>query len=408
MTSRTPLTFVSSLVRAQGALAVVTLAVWLSGCSGDRTRQQGCAEDSDCGSPASAFLCEPQTGQCYCRTNEACPPSEFCNTAGFCQERTGCERNEDCRDSSLFCDTSSGTCLSIGRCTLDLHCPLGQVCDTARTTCVEGCRTAGDCPTTASGLAISCRCDNEACGCTGTSQGELASCQIGVCDQYFCENENFCAFGEKCGTPDAGSAPAPVDGGMAEVDPAACYSDYDPERKPYCDNCNLGTGISACGRGKNYCLVDPNIQGNSFCGVDCSAGQTCPRGYECSDVVVIYSNQQCTRTNPTCAPDTQLPCAEDTDCSLGYCAKSSGAATGFCAAYCNIGEGEAVGFCSCQKDVDCAQGSCSGGECSLSGAPCAGDEDCRPVRCVDYNGQGGCYIGANCAPASGLSCNDVK
>src|SRR4051794_37708261 len=100
----------------------------LVGCRDTRVNKNGCRDDQDCGSPASAFRCEVETGACYCRTNDACTPREFCNTSGFCQARTGCVQNSDCLDASLFCDTTSGSCLSLGRCTVDLQCPLGQVC----------------------------------------------------------------------------------------------------------------------------------------------------------------------------------------------------------------------------------------------------------------------------------------
>jgi hypothetical protein len=36
------------------------------------------------------------------------------------------------------------------------------------------------------------------------------------------------------------------------------------------------------------------------------------------------------------------------------------------------------------------------------------DQDCRSIRCVDFQGGGGCLIGQNCAPANGLSCTEVK
>jgi hypothetical protein len=48
------------------------------------------------------------------------------------------------------------------------------------------------------------------------------------------------------------------------------------------------------------------------------------------------------------------------------------------------------------------------GECSISRRKCVGDPDCRTIRCVDFQGAGGCLIGQNCAPANGLTCNEVK
>jgi hypothetical protein len=49
-----------------------------------------------------------------------------------------------------------------------------------------------------------------------------------------------------------------------------------------------------------------------------------------------------------------------------------------------------------------------GGECSISRKRCVTSDDCRSIRCVDFSGAGGCLIGQNCAPASGLSCNDIR
>ena len=100
-----------------------------AGCTNTRVGAMGCLEDAECGSPVAAFRCDATTGVCFCRTNDACRPAEFCNTAGFCQDRAGCEKNGDCLDPSLFCDTTSGTCLSRGRCSTDLQCDLGQVCE---------------------------------------------------------------------------------------------------------------------------------------------------------------------------------------------------------------------------------------------------------------------------------------
>jgi hypothetical protein len=376
------------------AAGVGLVALLLSGCP-DRTQTQGlgCSEDSHCGTPVSAHRCETQTGTCYCRTNEACTPRQFCNTAGFCQDKSGCEKNADCLGADLFCDTSTGSCLSYGRCSNDLHCPLGQVCDSKRASCVEGCRTNGDCP------GVSCRCGDLPCACAGGTEAERAACEVGVCDPYFCSDESYCAYGELCGVPpDAGT-------GRNE-----CYSDYDPNRRPYCDNCSFGGGTNVCGTGPNYCLVDNAHPGNSFCGADCSQGQDCPRGYRCADVIVVMRQWACTRSNPACPVNTQYPCTESAQCPRGgNCVKQPGAQqTGYCAPACAVAEGNENGFCSCLVDSDCAQESCSMGECTISRRPCITEQDCRPIHCVDFNGRGGCLIGENCAPANGLTCLQVQ
>lgn len=365
----------------------------LSGCPKDRLTANACLEDKDCGSPAEWYRCEQRTGVCYCRTDDACHQREFCNLSGFCQDRSGCEKNEDCLDSNLFCDTGTGSCLPLGRCSSDLHCQLGQVCDLARATCVDGCHSSSDCP------GNSCRCGDKPCVCTATQAGEVAKCEVGVCDSNFCADENFCKFGEKCGPqPDAGS---PLN---------ACYSDFDDDRRPYCANCTFGAGVNVCGRGANYCLIDTAHPGNYFCGTDCAQGQSCPRGYDCQDVIVVFTQWACTRSNPSCPTNPEMPCTEDKDCRRGgQCVKQPGAASGLCAGRCSISEGDNDGFCSCMLDTDCAPESCtSGGECSISRRKCNQDSDCRSIRCVDFEGAGGCLIGQNCAPADGLSCLEVQ
>jgi hypothetical protein len=365
------------------------LLALVAGCKSEKTKGHGCNEDKDCGEPTSAYRCEPQTGECFCRTNDACLPREFCNPAGFCQDRSGCEKNSDCLDPSLFCDTTTGTCLSKGRCSSDLQCELGQVCDLKKATCVSGCRSSGDCQ------GISCRCGEKPCVCSGT---DVAKCEIGECDPNFCADNTFCKFGETCGVP--------ADAGMARN---SCYSDYDSSRRPYCDNCSFGGGVSICGTGANYCLIDTTHPGNSFCGTDCSEGQSCPRGYSCSDVIVVYTQWACSRSNPACPANPSLPCVMDSDCKRGgFCAKSPGQNTGLCAGRCDVSEGDNAGFCSCQVDSDCAQETCSAGECSISRRKCVNQQDCRPIRCVDFGGGGGCLIGQNCGPANGLSCLEVK
>ncbi|KFE62540.1 hypothetical protein [Hyalangium minutum] len=367
-----------------GPLALLLL---LAACS-DTQGGAACREPSDCGAPAEAYRCDADSRACLCRTDAACAPGELCNPAGFCQPRAGCEKNADCTDPAFFCDTSTGTCLARGRCTTDLHCEAGEVCDASRAACEEGCRSAGDCPGTA------CRCGDAACVCDAVDEAGRAACAVGVCDAAFCASERDCAFGERCGTPAGESR-------------ARCYSDADPLRRPYCASCNYGGGIQVCGRGANYCLVETAPGGGSFCGVDCSGGQVCPNGYQCADVVVAYSRSRC-RTDAECSPDPSLPCHEDGDCPHGGgCVKGLGEQVGACAGRCDVAEGDVLGYCSCLLDTDCAQGTCSQGSCTLSRKPCVTDGDCRPVRCVDLRGVGGCLIGQNCAPDEGLTCNEV-
>ncbi len=371
-------------------LRTLPLLLALSGCPRDRLAQKGCQQDSDCGSPASAYRCEPQTGVCYCRTDQACPGSQFCNTVGFCQDRAGCEKNADCLDPSLYCDTGSGQCVPKGRCATDLQCELGQICDPRRGQCVDGCRRNGDCAGT------SCRCGDAACTCSGSTPEELARCTVGVCDPTFCADNSFCKYGETCGViPDAGTTRA------------QCFNDFDIDARPYCARCTNGGGIDTCGTGANFCITDTRLA-STYCGADCSQGQSCPRGYGCRDIRVVFTRWQCGANMP-CPGDPTLPCSTDTDCKRGgSCLKAPGLATGFCAGQCRVREGSSFGFCSCQVDSDCAAESCSRGECTITRRKCVNDDQCKTIRCVDFDGVGGCLIGQNCTPTNGLTCNEVQ
>ncbi|MCU0696864.1 MAG: hypothetical protein MUC96_10065 [Myxococcaceae bacterium] len=393
----------STLLRSTRAVRLLWALLLLAGCPRDRLMGGRCAVDADCansmtsslvtGASAAAYRCEQQTGVCYCRTDEACPPSQLCNGLGFCQDRAGCATNADCPDTSLYCDTSAGACVPRGRCTTDLQCNLGEVCD--RGQCRMGCRTNGDCN------AVSCRCGDVACSCTGTTPAERARCQVGVCDPTFCANDSFCNFGEICGVPpDAGVT---EDGGRPR---AQCYSDYDIDTRPYCSRCTSGGGVDTCGFGANYCIIDTRTA-STYCGADCSEGQQCPRGYGCRDIRIVFTRWMCSASVP-CRADPNLPCEQDSDCRLGgSCVKAPGSTSGFCAGQCVLREGSGFGYCSCQADEDCPGQSCTRGECSVSKKRCVNDTDCRQIRCVDFDGIGACQIGQNCTPTAGLTCNEV-
>ncbi|MBX7096114.1 MAG: hypothetical protein K1X89_00240 [Myxococcaceae bacterium] len=376
----------------RGPLALLCLALTLVGCRGTKVGQAGCTQDGDCG-PASDYRCDTRNNVCYCRTDAACAPSEFCNPIGFCQGRAGCLANLDCAKGS-FCDTASGKCLSEGRCTSDLHCALGTVCDVSKGSCVTGCHSSGDCSQGA------CRCGDVACRCTGTTPAEVAACAIGECDPYFCGSANDCRFGERCGTPDGGM----TDAGAGR---ASCFNDFDSELRPYCSRCTSGAGISTCGTGANFCIIDTRTS-STYCGADCSEGQECPRGYGCRDIRIVFSRLQCSDTQP-CQPDMSHPCSGDADCKRGStCAKPTGAATGYCKSQCWRREGSAFGYCTCQENQDCPQQTCSQGECSITRKKCVVDEDCKQISCVDFDGIGACLIGQNCTPSNGLTCIEVK
>lgn len=368
----------------------VLCLVGLLACTKVTLSKKACTIDGDCGNPAANYRCEAQTGACYCRTDDACPSAQFCNLVGFCQDRAGCEKNEDCLDPSLSCDTSSGSCVSRGRCSSDLQCALGEVCDPVKTACVTGCRGHGDCP------GSSCRCGDAACVCGGTTAEERARCTIGECDPTFCADDSFCRFGEICSAqPDAGEPRN------------RCRSDFDIDLRPYCAQCTGGGGLQTCGTGANFCITDTRTA-STYCGADCGDGQTCPKGYGCRDIRVVLSRWQCGPSLP-CQADPALRCETDAQCERGgSCIKAAGQTTGACAGQCRLREGSSFGFCSCQVDDDCVQQQCSAGECTTSHKKCVTDDECRKIRCVEFEGVGACVIGQNCTPANGLTCLEVQ
>ena len=100
---------------------------------------------------------------------------------------------------------------------------------------------------------------------------------------------------------------------------------------------------------------------------------------------------------------------DDTQCQRGgKCTKSAGQTSGYCAGQCILREGASFGFCSCHVNEDCATEQCSAGECTITRHPCANDDQCRTIRCVDFEGIGACLIGQNCTPSNGLTCVEVQ
>ncbi len=184
-------------------------------------------------------------------------------------------------------------------------------------------------------------------------------------------------------------------------DAGTCVSDFDPDRRPYCEPC----GGATCGTGANFC-VQSGL--GSFCGADCSAGQACPAGYECQDVRVVNTNHACAPSNPFCISNKGQPCSGPEDCPRGVCASD-----GFCAGEClRDAPGSTKGHCSCLVDDDCAQDVCTSGVCSVSRGPCDAGIPCPRVHCValptESGLRGACHVGQNCLPAPGLTCAQVR
>jgi hypothetical protein len=399
-------------------LFYVILAAGLVAGSCKRTRiVAGCVADADCGDLANLY-CDKATGYCLCKTDTACPSGEVCNGAGYCVPQSRCTTNADCGDAGLYCETVSSTCVQPGRCALDTECPFGQICDLNTSTCQPGCRTQGDCPLgqvcackDASGAEYPCHCPavgdvSQICPQVPAPDGGYTVTAPGQClGGGRCWDTSGCPFGDTCLPPDGGSFPY-------------CVNTYDPELRPYCDNCVDMPGGTDCGQGQNFCLTafDPvTDQAYDYCGVDCSQGQPCPNGYFCKPIMVVYGKWECTSDSDcnTAQARSTLPCQQDSDCpNGGMCGIDPGSTTGFCYGPCYRREGVTTGFCSCVIDSDCFQDSCDSvtDTCTVSKLPCDPNTGgcVQQVYCVDMGGRGGCLIGYNCATITGLTCNDIK
>lgn len=392
-----------STFAAVSIACVVIMVMVTPGCEPARGV---CGSNAECDALGQGFnVCDVERAQCICLDDRGCGADELCNAAGKCQTRSGCLTNDDCGEG-LFCDVLSGDCIAYedGACTLDAHCGFGAVCDTLARSCVPGCRDDADCALEQ--------------GCVGAGFGRLGSCGTA------CTSDAGCGFGDLCNL----SA-----GGVCERD----------NRGPYCVGCSGGVSSDDCGERGNFCLLD-TVNGGAYCGVDCSAEQACPSGYECRDVIILpaatlptcalpeaceKATGLCTRTAAVCVEDEDCPegppgsdcpradvgncelepltpCAGDAECpdGAGVCLKQE----------CRERENAAFGVCSCTRDSDCPRDRCVGadlsdataprsGSCELSGRDCFEDFECDVITCVE----GGCLIGRNCKPANDRTCVDL-
>jgi len=314
-------------MRATGIALVLAWMYW--GCNSAADLRAFCTGNDQC--PAG-FRCAGDSGLCLCAADEACPGDEFCAPDGRCRPRMGCDNNLDC-PAGTFCDTFTGNCSEEGKCTQDFHCALGQICAESFS-CVRGCRIHGDCPL-----------------------GDL--CRAGKCQGGLCDDQSFCRYGQLC-----------------DAQTSRCLDD---DRGPFCQSCASATLFepSQCGDGPNFCLVTGgDLTLSPYCGVDCGLDQSCPQGYSCGSVRIVYSRDNCHANQ---------------ECSSGLCL---------------IREGDDRGFCLCTADAQCPQDQCDATTriCLVTRRPCPLGNECdRPIHCID----GFCHIGYNCKPIEGLRCEDL-
>ncbi|MBJ93052.1 MAG: hypothetical protein CMP23_01105 [Rickettsiales bacterium] len=168
-------------------------------------------------------------------------------------EATECETSANCENGTVC--TESGRCVEVS-CHSSVECPIETWCNSDSGACEPGCLSSRDClPTNI--------CDEE------TRQCVLPGCRNTDLD---CDLGQFCnALSGQC--YDAGRP--------------ATQDTY------YCKSCESRADCNGGVDGPNWCL---RMGGSSqtYCGVDCSAGQQCPRGYSCGrvrtvgDVTVAY------------------------------------------------------------------------------------------------------------------------
>ncbi|MBW2704070.1 MAG: hypothetical protein JRF33_24890 [Deltaproteobacteria bacterium] len=334
----------------------------------------GCTSDVECG---SLYRCDTGTGECLCIDDAACAEGEKCNDSGFCQPATGCFDNEDCGQGE-YCDTGTRACIPSGTCNTKFQCAIGQVC--LNGTCSPGCEDHGDCAL-------------------------FSACISGTCQDGVCGDNSFCGFMEYC------------QGGQ-------CLSAYNNQYAPYCRACD-SADPGSCGEMSNPCLIYPLIgdpfddaypdnwrteasDPSNYCAVDCSGGQACPNGFNCSSIISITMDDLCT-TDADCPGG--LPCLKDEEEDTGFCPcsldsrnpcefdntcfqDSCSSWTGTCLAAALSGI-----TISCGSDADCQF-------CSATLAPCDAAHPCTVIECVLYDGvdYGGCVTAEACGLSEGYRC----
>jgi hypothetical protein len=132
---------------------------------------------------------------------------------------------------------------------------------------------------------------------------------------------------------------------------------------------------------------------------------TCSSDADCVDK---DRGTHCDTTTNTCR------CQSDDDCGGGICDVASGK----CSSKCVGGEGDVQGFCTCLEHTDCPTDTCdpATNRCRITQRDCnpAVSNSCAPIFCKKVSDPltkekiGYCFIGKNCAPVSGVTCDMVR
>jgi hypothetical protein len=441
-----------NLARTMPAVVVLVVGLAGAGCTGNGTGEK-CDSDLQC---AEFFTCDVPSGTCLCTGDAACNADGqrgFCNAAGICQPQSGCLTNADCNTDgdgceAEYCNTKTNQCLSVCHCdpasgdvccSTDSQCGFGKICNELEGRCIDGCRDDGDCRlgegciregiaaigTCAEGVCTANNqcdfqevCDLEAGQCVLDTRGPFCSgCAGGLGSDDCGEPANYCLTDSSdptgqtsfCGVDCAQQQACPFGYECAEVI-------IIPQTLPFCSppevcekqagqqtgNCSFSSNVT-CQEDED-CPFGPPGSDCPKWQTMCDPGDTCPGGSECPPGGICPAFGHCLVDQSPCELDTDC-CEDPTECPEDSCVLQR----------CVGSEGSAFGYCTCTIDSDCPRDFCQGqdlsdpdnpvfGNCELSGHKCLDDIDCDVIACVD----GGCRIGANCAPSNDRNCSEVN
>jgi hypothetical protein len=362
------------ILRVIAALSAATLAT--TGCTAPPG--EGCASDSDC---KAGLFC--QSGNCLCRTDDACGKGSYCNPYGSCQIRPACLGNQDC-DSGFICnsaDISGGACIPANDCGSNLHCTFDYYCNPNTNKCDLGCKTASDCQ-------LGKVCAGGQCIANGTA----ADCTI--CPASPDPDPRYCDPGELC------------------TDQGQCVaSQYQSQ---LCIDC---TASNTCG-GNLICLIDQETNDTNYCAPSCKLDVDCPAGYSgCGGLYLVFAQcntaADCTNGGECIgrSESNRGSCAcvgsQDCDPYPGICQLSPFGGDGACGlSYCKVGQ---AGSCSrFGNDVQCQDQKANLCSAIFGSGNCQFRQCARPADCAVYGPgvtcSGGMCTGSSCTSGDQCVC----
>lgn len=322
----------------------------------------------------------PDAGTTGCMDDGACQIGEICE-GGACVE--GCRSARDCPATAPQCDQSQGQAGTCVECTAASHCADGEVCNAG--TCAAGC--SADAPNCAEGV-----CDVATGLCVPCMDD--SHCAIGqICESQQCTDG--CRTARDCPAEQICRDSQCVNGCTPGGDECALGT--------YCDasgTCQLGCGGDDARCGEGY-VCDANTCVEACQDTDdCGSGRACVMG-RCQEGCL--SADDCDEGEPHCTavggqPGSCVECRAQSDCADNrfrpVCNVEAGVCTAECDPMAGFDQCSVVGWVcdpvrttcvECVVDDDCDQGICdaTSGSC-MSGMPepaeqcdaCEEDADC--------------------------------